>query len=221
MRTMLLYRSLNVSTKIVNELAMRSIGTASYSLRGNNNLRNIHTQQPDIVLLNTDDPEILLELRRHTPIPILVIGTDNRIEDKVTMLGLGADDYLPVFFAPEELVARMYAIVRRARGHASREITVGPLTVHLPDQKAAVDDQILQLRSMEYQILEMVTLNHPDPTSRDLLMTRLKKREMVDDTHQHSSVAGHINRIRREIKKYTKNIRIRYKGGAGYFLEHK
>src|SRR5262252_4145839 len=98
----------------------------------------------DIILLDLNLPdmsgfEVLRTLRvSKVKTPILILSGLAGTEDKVKGLGIGADDYLTKPFHKDELVARIQAIVRRSKGHAQPQVTVGRLTVNLEARTAEV-----------------------------------------------------------------------------------
>src|SRR6266853_1821013 len=94
----------------------------------------------DIILLDLNLPdmsgfEVLRSLRvSKVRTPILILSGLAGIEDKVKGLGFGADDYMTKPFHKDELVARIHAIVRRSRGHASSVVQTGDLLVNLDEK---------------------------------------------------------------------------------------
>jgi len=91
----------------------------------------------DIILLDLNLPdmfgfEVLRSLRvSKVKTPILILSGLTGIEDKVSGLGFGADDYMTKPFHKDELVARIHAIVRRSKGHAQSVVITGDLSVNL------------------------------------------------------------------------------------------
>lgn len=92
----------------------------------------------------------------------------------VSALDCGADDFL-VGFAPhkDELVARIRAVVRRSRGHASSVLSCGPLTIDLNTQRATVDGRPIVLTSKLFKMLEILLLNQGRHVTRERIMNRL------------------------------------------------
>jgi two-component system cell cycle response regulator CtrA len=92
--------------------------------------------------------------------PIIVMGRSSLVEDKVRAFSVGADDYVEKPFHSAELLARMRAIVRRTRGHASCEVKVGPLRIDMDERAARVEGRPvpLPLTSKEYELLEVLAL---------------------------------------------------------------
>src|SRR5262245_41866849 len=99
----------------------------------------------DIILLDLNLPdmsgfEVLRSLRvSKVKTPILILTGLAGIEDKVRGLGFGADDYMTKPFNKNELVARIYALVRRSKGHAESTIKTGDLIVNLNNRTVEVN----------------------------------------------------------------------------------
>jgi len=133
----------------------------------------------DLVLLDLNLPdmsgmEVLRTLRMakiNTPIMFLSGSID--IETKVRALSGGADDYLTKPFDRDELVARMHAVARRARGHSQSVIQIGSITVNLDAKTADVGGSRLRLTGKEYQILELLSLRKGTTLSKETLLNHL------------------------------------------------
>jgi len=93
--------------------------------------------------------------------PILILTARGRWQEKVEGLEAGADDYMVKPFHDEELLARVRALLRRARGQASPVIRSGPITLDMSAQILSVHDQPLELTGYEYRVAEYLIL-HPD-----------------------------------------------------------
>lgn len=105
--------------------------------------------------------------------PIIVLSGICGIEDKVRGLGLGADDFVAKPFHKDELIARIHAIVRRSRGHASSVIVTGDLAVNLNTKTVTVCGAPVHLTGKEYQMLEFLSLRKGKTLSKEQFMTHL------------------------------------------------
>src|ERR1700747_2186022 len=127
----------------------------------------------DIILLDLNLPdmsgfEVLRSLRvSKVKTPILILSGRAGIEEKVKGLGFGADDYMPKPFHKDELVARIHAIVRRSKGEAHQVIQTGDLLINHNTKKAKVNGVSLHLTTMEYQMLELMSLRRGTPVSKE------------------------------------------------------
>jgi two-component system, cell cycle response regulator CtrA len=129
----------------------------------------------DIILLDLNLPdmsgfEVLRSLRvSKVNAPVLILTGVDTIEDKLSGLGFGADDYITKPFHRDDLVARINAIVRRSRGHAESVIQTGDLIVNLGTKKVEVNG----LRVKEYQILELLSLRKGTTLSKEMFLNHL------------------------------------------------
>ncbi len=113
----------------------------------------------DLMLPDIDGYEVLRRLRAaKVRTPILILSGLGAPDDKIKGLGVGADDYLTKPFDKRELVARIHAIVRRAKGHSQSVIRTGKLMINLDSHLATVDGQPVHLTGKEYAILELLSL---------------------------------------------------------------
>ena len=113
----------------------------------------------DLMLPDMTGYEVLRELRAagvHTP--VLILSGLGEVDDKIKGLSFGADDFLTKPFEARELIARIHAIVRRAKGHAASTVRTGKLLVNLDSRTALIGDQRLRISPKEYQILELLSL---------------------------------------------------------------
>src|SRR5271168_256864 len=133
----------------------------------------------DIIILDLNLPdmsgfEVLRGLRASkVKTPILILSGLAGIEDKITGLGVGADDYMTKPFHKDELVARIHAIVRRSKGHAQSVIECGDLVVNLDSKVAEINGTPLHLTVKEYQILELLCLRMGMTQTKDMVLNHL------------------------------------------------
>jgi two-component system cell cycle response regulator CtrA len=135
----------------------------------------------DIVLLDLMLPdisgyEVLRRLRKakvRTPVLILSGLGSTGPEPKIKGLAIGADDFLSKPFDRRELLARIQAIVRRAKGHSSPAIRTGKLLVNLDTRTVEVDGQPLRITGKEYGILELLSLRKGTPITKEMFLNHL------------------------------------------------
>jgi len=139
--------------------------------------------------------EVLRELRRaDKSYPVLILTARDHWQDKVEALELGADDYLTKPFRTEELLARVNALMRRAAGHASSEIRVGPLLLNLSSQRIMLADEALDLTRFEYKLLSYFAL-HPDQVlSKHQLNEHLYEEDADPDSNVIEVILGRLRR---------------------------
>ena len=151
----------------------------------------------DLGLPGKSGLEVVKELRRaEKRYPVLILTARDHWQDKVEALDSGADDYLTKPFRTEELIARVHALLRRAGGHASSELTFGPLKINLSSRKVQLDDRPLELTQFEYKLLEYFVL-HPDEV---LSKMQLNEHLYEDDADPESNVIEVIlGRLRKKL----------------------
>jgi two-component system cell cycle response regulator CtrA len=118
--------------------------------------------------------EVLRALRvSKVATPILILSGASGIEDKVKGLGFGADDYLTKPFHKDELVARIYAIVRRSQGHAQSVVQIGDLLVDLDKKTATVGASQVSLTGKEHRMLEVLCLRKGSTIAKETFLNQL------------------------------------------------
>jgi len=128
----------------------------------------------DMMLPDMDGLDVIRGLRAaRVETPVLILSGVDESSRKVKGLGIGADDYLTKPFDRGELLARIQAIVRRARGHAQPLVRVGRLSVNLESRTAMVDDQPLHLTGKEYGILELLAMRRGNTLTKDQFLNHL------------------------------------------------
>jgi two-component system cell cycle response regulator CtrA len=128
----------------------------------------------DLMLPDMDGYEVLRRLREaKVETPILILSGLAELDHKIKGLGFGADDYLTKPFDRRELVARIQAIVRRSKGHASSMVTVGGLSVDLAERTVSVDGTSVHLTGKEFGVLELLTLRKGTTLTKDIFLNHL------------------------------------------------
>lgn len=128
----------------------------------------------DLMLPDIDGYEVLRRLRdARVETPILILSGLSDLDAKVKGLGFGADDYLTKPFDKRELIARIHAIIRRAKGHAQSRISTGRLSVDLGARTVEVDDKPLHLTGKEYGVLELLALRKGTTLTKEMFLNHL------------------------------------------------
>lgn len=113
----------------------------------------------DLMLPDIDGFEVLSRIRSiKNNTPVIILSGLSSTDDKVKCLTMGADDYLTKPFSKVELLARIYAIVRRTSGHSSSLIKIGPLEIDIKQRCVRIYGGEMILTSKEYSILELLAL---------------------------------------------------------------
>ena len=128
----------------------------------------------DLMLPDIDGYEVLRRLRAaRVRTPILILSGLSELDHKIKGLGFGADDFLTKPFDRRELIARIQAIVRRAKGHSESVIRTGKLTVNLDSRTVEVDGGPLHLTGKEYGILELLSLRKGTTLTKEMFLNHL------------------------------------------------
>ena len=128
----------------------------------------------DLMLPDMDGYDVLRHLRSaRIETPILILSGLNEPDDKIKGFGIGADDYLTKPFDRGELIARIHAIIRRSKGHASSAIVTGNLSVNLDARTVEVSGKPVHLTGKEYGILELLSLRKGTTLTKEMFLNHL------------------------------------------------
>ena len=164
----------------------------------------VNTETFDVVLLDLTLPgrdglEILRALRqRRMETPVLVLTARDTLEDRVTGLDAGADDYLVKPFAFAELLARIRALVRRGRVSDAPKLAVGDLEMDLVTRKVLRTGKPVDLTVREFELLEFLMRYQGQVVSRETLARDVWK-ETARTTPLDNVIDVHIARLRRKV----------------------
>jgi DNA-binding response OmpR family regulator len=192
------------------------------AVRGEDGVTEARRERYDCVLLDLMLPtmggiEVCQRIREHSDVPIIMITARGEEADRVMGLEIGADDYMAKPFSPRELLARIRAQVRRARGRAGpnqRAITVGDLTLDPSSRRAAIAGREIDLTSYEFSLLYALADRAGRVLSREQLMelARGSAEEAFD-----RSIDVHISRLRQKLGDDSRRPRrIKTVRGVGY-----
>ena len=105
--------------------------------------------------------------------PVIILTALDQVSDRIEGLNAGADDYLTKPFHKDELVARVRAIVRRARGHSESVIRVGNITVDLNAKSVEVGGRDVHLTGKEYAMLELLSMRKGTTLTKEMFLNHL------------------------------------------------
>ena len=176
--------------------------TASNGLEA---LEQFHASNPDLVLLDILMPEmngidVLKEIRGFSMVPIIFLSAKGNERDKITGLDMGADDYIPKPFSPDELVSRIEAVMRRFRPNEPKipdELSLGDITIDFKAHKVIVRGNIIYLTRIEWLLLSALALNADHLLTYEELLIRVWGAEYRDDVQ---FLRTWISRLRRKIE---------------------
>jgi len=171
----------------------------------------------DIMLPGIDGFYILKRLRaRKISTPVLILTAKDTVTDKVTGLDSGADDYISKPFSFDELLARIRALLRRKEDKRENIITMDDLTLDPISREVHRGEDLIQLTSKEYSILEYLLRN------RGKVLTKSQIAEHVwnyDFEYNSNIVEVYIRYLRKKLDEGYKNKLIHTVRGAGYVLK--
>lgn len=128
----------------------------------------------DLMLPDIDGYEVLRRLRdSRVETPVLILSGLAEMDHKIKGLGYGADDYLTKPFDKRELMARIQAIVRRARGHSQSTISIGSLNVNLDSRTVEIDGRPVHLTGKEFGIMELLALRKGSTLTKEMFLNHL------------------------------------------------
>jgi two-component system KDP operon response regulator KdpE len=189
-------------------------------------LQMVRAQEPDLVLLDVLMPALdgfrtLEELRKSSSVPVIMLSAKGADMDKIKGLQLGADDYLPKPFNPDELVARVEAVKRRTQAIDRRKppdtVTLGDLTVDFNRHKAYVKREERYLTRIEWLLLGELARNAGRLMPYEELLTRVWGPEYRDDIQ---TLRTWISRLRSKLDSRTARTQlIRTIPKVGYIMD--
>jgi DNA-binding response OmpR family regulator len=173
----------------------------------------------DLMLLGGDGMEVCKELRTRTDVPIIMVTARTDEVDRIMGLDAGADDYVTKPFSSRELVSRIRAVVRRARGQVGpslKLIQAGVVTMDPATMRVTVSGREVMLTGYEFALLKVLAERAGRVLSREQLLDLAKG--SADESYDRS-IDVQISRLRQKIgddakrPRYLKTIR-----GTGYML---
>jgi DNA-binding response OmpR family regulator len=192
---------------------------------GESGLQRAIAEKPDLILLDIMMPRldgfaVCAELRRlGHGMPILVLTAKGQVEDRVTGLDAGADDYLVKPFSTEELLARVRALLRRVHrpGQAPATLTLGEARIDLARQTAERRGRPLHLTAKEFAMLRLLAATPGEPVSRERFLDLVWGCTAFPTTR---TVDNHIASLRAKLEPHPDAPRwLKTVHGVGYKLE--
>jgi DNA-binding response OmpR family regulator len=192
---------------------------------GEAGLRRALQEKPDLVLLDVMMPKLdgfalCAELRRLSDsVPILMLTAKGQVEDRVTGLDAGADDYLVKPFSTEELLARVRALLRRMqrKNNAPTTLNFGDARVDLIKQTAVRGKKPLHFTAKEFAMLRLMAESAGEPISRERFLDIVWDYTAFPTTR---TVDNHIASLRKKLERNPDEPRwFKTVHGIGYKLE--
>lgn len=172
---------------------------------------------PELVLLDLGLPDgdgmsLMASLRQQLKgIPVIILTARGTVQDRLTGLDAGADDYLVKPFVLAELLARVRALVRRSYGFQNEVIEIRGLSLHVPTRRVTVNESHVDLTASEYALLETLMLRSDRVRTRSFLEERI----FGAKENMSNALDVHIGNLRRKIGDgYVRTVR-----GVGFVID--
>jgi DNA-binding response OmpR family regulator len=191
---------------------------------GTDAIEAVERRRPDLVVLDVGLPDVdgLAVFRRIREIeetPVIMLTARGEPRDRIAALEGGVDDYVPKPFHPEELVARVRAVLRRARPRSEpvERLEAGGLSVDVARRQVILDGELRELRPKEFDLLVEMMRQPGRVFTRDYLLERIWGYEYMGDG---ATVDVHVWRLRSKLGETRKNARfIHTVWGVGYSFD--
>lgn len=179
-------------------------------------------QEYDLVILDLglqgrDGLEVLERFRTHDKnTPVLIITARDSVNDRVSGLDLGADDYLIKPFNLAEFEARVRALLRRAMGAPGNQVVLGNLRLDLNGRRAYIGEEPLELSARELGVLEILMLRAGKVVNKEQVAEKLTGWEEEIGSN---AIEVYVHRLRKKLEHA--DISIRTVRGLGYLMERR
>lgn len=171
----------------------------------------------DLMLPGLTGEEFIQKMRRKKTMPILVLSAKAGLEDRVNVLRLGADDFIPKPFDNAEVLARVEAQLRRYKefsgGGAGQVLTHGALVLDRESVTVTVDGKPVSLTAREFEILALLMAHPKKVFTREQLYEQVWGGEFMGDDN---TVNVHISNLRSKLNKVSKGDYIKTVWGIGF-----
>ncbi|CAM6006197.1 unnamed protein product [Sphagnum balticum] len=169
----------------------------------------------DIGLPRLDGLSVLQRVRQQNKtLPILIVTARDGLNDRVTGLDLGADDYITKPFDLPELEARVRALLRRSIRDKDEDLFLGELHFDIKGRRAFVKGQPLELSAREFAVLEFLMVRVGKVVNKEQLMESIFG---WDDEVTYNAIEVNVHRLRKKLE--SANVEIRTIRGLGYLLD--
>lgn len=171
----------------------------------------------DIMLPKMNGLEVLKKIReKKLSIPVLLLTAKDEIEDKVSGLDCGADDYMTKPFSTSELLARIRALSRRKGELLDEEIVYNDIILKLKRNELVCEENVVKLSLKEFKIIEFFMKNPEQIITKERLIEKI----WGDDSDaEYNNVEVYISFLRKKLQFINAKTEIRTSRGVGYLLE--
>lgn len=186
---------------------------------GREALQKFHADPPQLVILDwmlpdLDGLSVCRELRKISNVPIVMLTARGELDDKVSGLESGADDYLAKPFKFQELLARVRALLRRAGMDSSNVLSFEDVTLDRATRHVRRGGRMIDLTTREFDLLELLLRRPRQVFTREQILNQLWGWDFVGDTNV---VEVHVSALRGKLGDTDRRL-IRTVRGVGYAL---
>lgn len=171
----------------------------------------------DIMLPGMDGITLLKTLRKEQIYtPIILLSAKSELQDIITGLDAGSDDYLAKPFSTAELLARIRALTRRGTNYSGEIISYGDISLNKGTMELTCNHQSIKLGAKEFQIMEIFLSSPKQVIPKDLLIEKVWG---IDSNTEYNNVEVYISFLRQKLNSLDTKIQIKTSRGIGYHLE--
>lgn len=151
----------------------------------------------DVMMPGPDGFEVLSELRKFSDVPVIMLSARGESSDRISGLNRGADDYITKPFEPQELIARVRAVLRRSKPTEEiKSITLFNLTVNLTEFTVTLNGEKVDMPPKEIELLYMLAKTPMHVFTRDELLNAIWGQGYSGDSR---TVDVHVKRVREKL----------------------
>lgn len=171
----------------------------------------------DVMLPRKSGLEVVAELRRaNVPTPVLMLTARTTVQDKITGLDSGADDYMTKPFSPAELLAHLRALTRRQGQVVFEKIDFGDISLNLESHDLSCGSKSINLSYKEFSIANILISSKGQIVSKDMLISKVWG---VESSAVDNNVEAYISFLRKKLKFLGSNTQIETVRKVGYRLK--
>ena len=173
----------------------------------------------DISINDCDALSVIREIIRVSEIPVICIGKDSDVVDRILYLEMGADDFILIPFDAKEFLTRVKVVMRRylkGKNSLSKELVFRSLSINLSSYTLKIKGKELKIPPKELELLYFLASNPNTVFNRDQILDKIWGYDYFGDSR---TVDVHIKRLREKLKKAEDGWRIKTIWGVGYEFE--
>ncbi|MDT0649356.1 response regulator transcription factor [Autumnicola edwardsiae] len=175
----------------------------------------------DITLPDENGLELLKYLKeKQLSDNVIIVSAKDSLDDKLTGLNLGADDYLPKPFHMAELTARVKAVLRRNNFDGNNFVQIANVKLDLENRDVFIQDKPVEFNRKEFDILSYFFSNKNRLVTKTALAERVWG-DHIDQVDNFEFVYSQIKNLRKKLKQYKSEVEIKSVYGIGYRLSEK